>query len=355
MKKVWIFKKSYIIIGAVLLMLLSLPLGIVQALRSGTVSVATPFVGDVDNVEEIHRLRLENSLLHFEIEKYRLLLEKEHLVNSQIQQLENVVDEGFHFESSETAGFLLSAKVAKVIYRDPASWSSMLWISSGESEGIVKNSPVLLGDSVVGVIDYVGSRKSRVRLITDSGLVPSVRVSRGCQQNFMLINRIDVLTEDLLSVGKDISEEEKINLLNALRSVKKSLSVSCDFYRLAKGELHGMGQPLWRSSGQILKGIGFNYDYPDNYGPARDLRTGISLSDISDENATPIIEEGDLLVTTGMDGVFPEGLPVARVSKIAMLREGAYMYELEARPVAGNLNELSTVFVIPPVGFDCKN
>ncbi len=35
-----------------------------------------------------------------------------------------------------------------------------------------------------------------------------------------------------------------------------------------------------------------------------------------------------------MDGVFPEGLKVARVTKIQALREGDYCYEIEALPLA---------------------
>src|SRR5258708_1966782 len=48
---------------------------------------------------------------------------------------------------------------------------------------IAKNSPVVLGASLVGVVDFVGKKQSRIRLITDSGLSPSVRAVRGAIQN----------------------------------------------------------------------------------------------------------------------------------------------------------------------------
>lgn len=70
--------------------------------------------------------------------------------------------------------------------------------------------------------------------------------------------------------------------------------------------------------------------------------------------AIPIICESDILVTTGMDGVFPPGLRVAEVTRIFPLREGAYTYEIEAVPVVGNLDTLQTVFIIPPVGYSSE-
>jgi cell shape-determining protein MreC len=53
-----------------------------------------------------------------------------------------------------------------------------------------------------------------------------------------------------------------------------------------------------------------------------------------------------------MDGVFPPNLPIAEVTSVKMLKEGDYFYELEAKPVAGHLNELSLLFVIAPSEYD---
>ena len=197
----------------------------------------------------------------------------------------------------------------RVIYRDPATWNSSLWVNLGtvtnEKYGatvIKRNSPVVIGDSIVGIVDYVGRKQSRVRLITDSGVTPSVRSVR-------------------------------------------------DGQFLAKGELHGAGSPLWRTPGTTLKGVGFNLDTADELSGARDLRSGAPVG--SDESeGTPIIQKGDLLVTTGMDGIFPPGLKAAKVTKVHMLQEGAYSYDIVAKPTAGQLLDLSLVFVIPAIGFD---
>jgi len=200
-----------------------------------------------------------------------------------------------HQEAYQLFDLQVRSYPAQVIYRSPTTWNSTLWINVGEADNrkldrlvVGVNSPVVVGDSIVGVVELVNEKRSRVRLISDPELSPSVRAVRD------------------------------------------------DLY-LAKGELHGSANVIWRARGDTLIGEGFNYDYADEYGPARDLRSD-----------PPILQIGDLLVTTGMDGVFPKGLKVATVSKIQMLREGDYYYEIEAVPTVENLEEVATVTVLPP-------
>lgn len=229
--------------------------------------------------EKLQKLELENKLLYAEIVQLRELVDN--IENMKISS---------------------QAVPARVIFRSPSTWYSSLWINMGYKDNkpdiapiIAKNSPVLVGSSVIGVIDYAGPHQSRVRLITDSGFTPSVRVLR--REN------------------------------------------NTERY-LAKGELHGACKPLWRTSGELLRGIGFNYDFSDAKGPAMDLRTD------------DIIKVNDLLVTTGMDGVFPSGFSVAKVTKLYPLKEGDYFYEIEALPTAGQLEDISLVFILAPLGYD---
>lgn len=241
--------------------------------------------------EEIKRLELENKLLY-----------------ANFIQLLDLND---HYQNVMTAS---QAIPARVIFRSPNSWFSSLWINVGErdnerlkNQSIGKNSPVLIGNSIIGVIDYLGKQQSRVRLITDSALTPSVRALR--------------------------RDNEQVHYL-------------------AKGELRGAGKPLFRSNGNLLFGIGFNYDFSDDKGPSRDLRTGEAFENKDKYKTIPLLKVNDLLVTTGMDGVFPPDLPVAKITKIYPLKEGDYYYELEAIPACGNLDDISLVFVLPPSGFD---
>lgn len=252
---------------------------------------------------------------------------------------------------------------ARIIFRSPGTWNSSLWINIGHESNeayeipiVGKNSPVLIGDSIIGVIDYVGKRQSRVRLVTDSGLVPSVRVARGYEQNRAVAENVsDLITylnthSELLEAVKNRNEFE-----NTLNQIKHKLSEKKYTWYLAKGEIRGQSHPLWRTDGHILKGSGFNYDFEDEYGPARDLRSGEPLNQSKDFHATPLIKLHDLLVTTGMDGVFPAGLKVGVVTKIELLREGDFAYEIEAKSTVGNLDELTWVYVIAPLGYDEKD
>ncbi len=244
-------------------------------------------------------------------------------VNEEIKRLENkllyanfiqLLDLNDHYQNVLNTSQTIPARV---IFRSPNSWYSSLWINVGERDNeklknqlIGKNSPVLIGNAIIGVIDYLGMHQSRVRLITDSGLTPSVRALR--------------------------REDEQVHYL-------------------AKGELRGAGKPLFRSNGNLLFGIGFNYDFADSKGPSRDLRTGEPLEDKEKHKTLSLLKVNDLLVTTGMDGVFPADLHVAKITKIYPLKEGDYYYEIEATPACGNLDDISLVFVLPPSGFDFKD
>jgi len=290
----------YLLLIAALLLLLSNPPLVSESLRGTVMSALSPFFKTLSRLkspsqptinDEIQRLELENKLLYAEL-----------------IQLRDLVDNNGSLKISH------QAVPARVIFRSPNTWYSSFWINLGSEDNenkemplIARNSPVLIGTSIIGVIDYVGDRQSRVRLITDSGLSPSVRVLR--------------------------KEHNQV------------------FY-LAKGELRGASDPLWRSNGQTLQGIGFNYDFADEKGPARDLRSGEAVKDRNQFPSKQLIQAKDLLVTTGMDGVFPPDLQVATVTKIYPLKEGDYYYEIEAEPTAGKFDDLSLVFVLPPWGYN---
>lgn len=318
-----IHSKSALFLFAAVLLLMSMPRHIMEKSRDVTISFLAPgwniltyyknsaaslmetvftskiFLENSMHLtlrEQIEQLQLQNELLRLELRRVRGFQHQEAAFN-QLSTMESIP--------------------ARVIFRSPQSWHSSLWINVGSSsnEGndkpiVAKNSPVLIGDCVVGVLDYVGKNQSRVRLITDSSLVLSVRVLRE-EGN-----------------GK---------------------------WFLAKGELHGGSAPLWRGYKEKLKGIGFNYDFSDEKGPARDLRTGAPLKKDSRFPPMLLISVKDLLVTTGMDGVFPEGLKVAEVTRINSLKEGDYYYELEAKSLAGNLEDISLVFIISPLGYDAED
>lgn len=314
--------------------------------------------------KELMRLQSENQALRTQIETLYEWFLCEGKIHEQVELLKGISlganESSFNSFFQRRAKHLrarlqdqLLAFPTQVIYRDPSSWSSSLWIDAGEEDNqaighavISKNSPVVVGSSLIGVIDYVGKKQSRVRLITDSGLSPAVRAVRGASQNrelaqsvHTLIQRLD-LREDLFA-----SSQEKEQIHQWLKGLQTKLGMNGEEGYLAKGELRGSSAPFWRSRGLTLKGIGFNFDYPDEEGPARELRTGRPVG--ATGPSVPILKEGDLLVTSGLDGVFPPGLFVATVSWVSPIKEGSYAYEIEAKPTATHLHDLQTLFVLP--------
>ncbi len=322
---------------------------------------------------EIQRLRLENQMLQSQVESIREWIMFEDRLQEQIDKFSKITSareddhfwkEFFQRRNDELANRLelqMQALPAKVIFRDPSSWSSSFWLNVGEKDNellgktvVAKNSPVVVGDSIVGVVEFVAERKCRVRLITDSGLVPSVRAVRGSEQNLALLENVETLFTHLKKRGDlfDSVEREK-QLFQGLHFIKEKLSSSQKDRYLAKGELYGTSTPLWRCHNNMLRGTGFNYDFSDQEGPARDLRSGAVLGS-SSTDALPILQVGDLLVTTGLDGVFPAGYRVATVTSIGNLREGGCTYEIEAIATAGNLRELHHAFVLPPTSYEAN-
>lgn len=247
--------------------------------------------------------------------------------------------------------------VAQVLFRTPSRWNSSLWVNKGslDSPHIQKNSPVLSKDSVIGIVDYVTNHACCIRLITDPTISPSVRVARKAYDR-SLVYALDVLQEaaddDLLAFKNGDEKMAFLWMLHHLKQENKEPTF------LAKGILQGQGDALWKTETTLLKGTGFNYDFKDQYGPARDLRTGEAID--PDQEYTvrkdePLVQTGDLLVTSGMDGIFPEGLKVAKVHSIKPLTEGAYTYELLAMPTADNLQDLDFVIILPPQPINSGN
>ncbi len=321
-------------------------------------AISSPYHISESSFLEMETLKRENRLLSLQVENLRKWLVNEDRIEEQILRLK-AIDSAevaekwrpFFARRRDQMARILKLQIkslpARVIYREPCSWSSFLWIDLGESENrrlqdlvIGKNSPVVIGNILVGVVEEVGEYRSKVRLITDSRLVPSVRAVRGDMQNRILVEQIERLLQSLQSRPELFSsDKEAASLFSSLQKLSIFEESSGSSLYLAKGELFGSSFPLWRSRGQSLKGVGFNYDFSDEEGEAKDLRAVDPV----------LIKEGDLLVTSGLDGIFPPGLEVAMVRSIACLREGGYFYEIEAKSLVENLDELSSVFVLPPL------
>lgn len=319
-------KKPYLILATLIALIFLLPSSFTGALRSGLFFVTSPFWTLLHHITD-----------PFSDDEKRIAFEK--------LELENALLRDDPFSRLRISRAPVESTFAKVIYRAPATWNREFWIDVGSKDPLVeKGCPVVIGASLVGIIDIVESTRSRVKLLSDSTLVPSVRAARGGKLDEELLFHIDQVVEGLTARSQKLHDPSLIDTLNRIRD---NLKPNAQSFLLAKGEVNGSGTPLWRGYRNQVRGIGFNYWFADEAGPARDLKSGAVIPSSGKGEQMPILQVGDLLVTTGMDGIFPAGLHVAKVEKIEPLREGSATFELEAIPTAGNLIGLTHVYILP--------
>ena len=346
-------------------LIFSCPKKSVDALRGSALALTTPLWGHLARSEKpslatqhlVHKLEQENTLLIHQLNFVKEWLLSEDRLDREIEEfaaLEKLAQNDSFFERRRLSVLHrieseIQAIPAKIIYREPATWSQMLWIDVGEDDNsnlamrvVQKNSPVLSGNRLVGLIEKVEKKKALVRLLTDPTLNIAVRALRGGGQQQYIAQNIDTLID---SLKHNETYKDKIRELEIFR---EQLNVDQKDLFLAKGVVHGFASPAGRSYTHKLLGEGFNYDFDDREGEKRDLRTGATYFGGNKERVT-LIEKGDLLETSGLDGVFPEGIHVAYVESVLPLGEGSVSYTVETRCVVPSLDNLRHVQVIPPI------
>lgn len=236
--------------------------------------------------------------------------------------------------------------VANVVYQANTPWSTTIWIDVGSKTEhvpftIEKNCPVVSRDILVGIVDYVGAKASRVRLICDPSVKPAVRVVRGGAHSRQLMAAAQQIRSAVAAQPTLLPKPELASTLTKLLDcLVQSLPADSEM-RLAKGELQGAEYP---SSPNLLRGVGFNYDFGDEEGSARDLRNG--QRSIQDQKIL-LIKPGDELETSGLDGVFPRGLRVATVTTVFPLEEGSISYRILAKIESSEFPNFDHLTILP--------
>ncbi|PCI77663.1 hypothetical protein COB21_02795 [Candidatus Aerophobetes bacterium] len=232
------------------------------------------------------------------------------------------------------------AIAAQVVFRSFRSYSHCIWIDIGSQTNddlgracVEVNSPVLSKGVLVGVVDEVCPHVSKVRLITDKKFSPSVRALRkGDQERYLLFNLKQAL-ENLKGLADPGSKREKFStLITSIEKSSSGLEPSC---LLGKGELQGSVSHSIQAPSLLVKGVGFNYK-EGSMEASHDARMRLS----------------DLLVTTGLDGIFPQGIPVAVVTKVDSQTSHEPFYAIEARLLAEHIFNLQYVTVLPSKNVD---
>jgi len=235
--------------------------------------------------------------------------------------------------------------MANVILHAHGDWSHVLWVDQGENAHpfpIQQNCPVLVDDVLIGIVDFVGHSVSRIRLLSDPFVRPAVRVVRRGIDRYELSCASKKIQSAIEKYPNLMPSKKFSNALHKLLNCFVQKLPEEEGVRLAKGELQGAvsyGSPM------LFRGVGFNYEYRDEYGERRDLRTG--QKQIA-EPKIPLILPGDLLETSGFDGHFPRGLRVATVLSVSPLPEGATSYDILVKSEIPHFEDVEYVTIIPP-------
>lgn len=347
-------KKSALLWIAFMLGIFSLPEKGTNLLRKFSICAVAPTWEFIHRNQETassinENSELENTILKQQFETFKNLALSGAYLRQELQRLshlEAIADEPFFERREKYLSQILSRQCqaipAKVVFREPMSWSSSFWVNVGKKDNralgkqiVEKDSIVVVGKAIVGVVEEVGETRSRIRLITDGRLTPSVRIMRGGEQNRVLTMKLQELRR-MLSLREDLGGS--CELMKILEVFEQSLPIEKRDLFLVKGQLQGSTHPSLRIQSQKLHGVGFHYHFDDEEGQKIEL---------SSEDHFPLIQKGDLLVTTGMDGIFPPDMHIAYVTKVFPLQEGECAYSLEALPVISHLDQLTEVSILP--------
>ncbi len=232
--------------------------------------------------------------------------------------------------------------LARIIYRSSSAWDRYFWIDLGKKNNREKTvirlfSPVLVNGTLIGIVDYIAEKQSRVKLITNARLTIPVRVLR----KEGIDPKTNLSLDHLLSLQ---SVRQNAPLYEELTRMKTELLSAEQGYFPGKGELSGSSGSLWRSDPKLLSGKGFNSDFADKKTPEKAfwVKKG--------ESSTPV-QEGDWLITSGLEGIFPPDIPIAQVTEVAPPEEGSFSASLKARPLTDQWDTLGQVEVILPTEF----
>jgi len=235
--------------------------------------------------------------------------------------------------------------LGRVIFIEPFASSSLAWIDIGENYNqqvgemvVAKNSPVVLADQLVGVVEEVYPKFSKIRLITDPKLAIHVKAIRGKEQ----MKDVQAKAEDLLDcleLMKDIKYERKEELIGHLIQLAQELKIDGHDRDYALGEISGSEYSFLSKNRDQLVGTGFSLK--GSYRQRQD--------DPSKGFQEIAVMKGDLLVSTGKDGVIPAGLKVGWVIEVGKASMGKSTYALRARPACQELHRLEYVQVLPPM------
>jgi cell shape-determining protein MreC len=275
----------------------------------------------------------------------------------ELLQLETLKDENIQLRHLLDARERLTRKAvfAEILYaaRDP--FSRKVVIDKGSQNGILAGEPVIDDVGVIGQVTRVYLLMSEVTLLSDKDQAIPLQVLRNGLRAAPELLQLQALKEENNQLRRLLDAQERLPRKSTFAEI---LYAARDpFSRkvvIDKGSQNGIlpGQPVIDDVGVIgqvtrvyllMSEVTLLSD-KDQAIPLQVLRNGLravayggaegGMFDLRFMAANADIKNGDILVTSGIDGTYPPGLPVATVARIE--RDAAYAFaRISLAPTAG--------------------
>lgn len=139
-------------------------------LQSGVDFVTRPVVGFVDGIANIAGLRDDNERLASRVRELEASASESESLREQVIQLEAI--------NGLTVPGELATVTARIGGSGASTFDNIRFIDKGSEDGIVAGQAVVDEDGLVGWVDLVSAKASRIRLIIDPAVSVGVRISR---------------------------------------------------------------------------------------------------------------------------------------------------------------------------------
>jgi len=137
---------------------------IIAPIQKGVYNIGS-FIGDkVRPIISIWAIEKENKELSAENERLHQELVEAKLTQNELEDLESLRSALNYAKNQELENYV----TVNVIAKDTGNWYNMFTIDKGTSDGITKNSAVMNGDGLVGLVYEVGSNWGKVITIIDN-------------------------------------------------------------------------------------------------------------------------------------------------------------------------------------------
>ena len=161
--------------------------------------------GGLTNVWDIMTVHEQNKKLKEEIEQLRVQNVKAEEYAAENKRLRELL--GYKNLATQ-----FDFVVARVIGREPTTWTRMIVIDRGTEHGVNKNMPVVTARGLVGVVSEAGPISSKVELILDPRAAAGALVQRSRVAGIVKGNLGDALSPRMVDIprNEDVAEGDTI-------------------------------------------------------------------------------------------------------------------------------------------------